>query len=432
MSQNPPRIQFPVKLQGLFRPKRLKVLYGGRGGAKSWGVARALLLMAADKPLRILCAREVQRSMRDSVYRLLRDQIVALGLESFFDVLDTEIRGRNGSLILFTGLQTHTVDSIKSYESIDIAWVEEAHGVSKRSWDVLIPTIRKDGSEIWMTLNPEMDTDETYVRFIATSSDDTWLCEINWRDNPWFPDVLEQERLKAKARDPESYENIWEGKPMRVAMGAIYRHEVDAMYADGRVMPVTYDPAMPVHTIWDLGWNDSMAIIMAQRGPMDIRILDYIEDSNRTLDWYVAQLEKRPYRWGTDYLPHDGRTRNFQTGKSTKELLEDMGRKNVVTLGQTSIEEGIKAARLVFPRCYFDQRKTDRLVECLKRYRRDINTRTDEPGAPLHDEFSHGADAFRYLGQAVEVMKNELDSARKESWRDRLRASRQQGSAMAA
>ena len=403
------RAQFPAKLRGLMLPRRYKILYGGRGGAKSWGVARALLLLAAQSPLRVLCAREIQKSMKDSVHRLLKDQIEALGLSDEYDVFDTEIRGKNGSLFLFTGLQSHTVDSIKSFEGVDRVWVEEGHGVSAKSWNTLIPTIRKENSEIWVTLNPDMDTDDTYIRFIAAPSDDTWLCEVNWRDNPWFPQVLDDERIKAKARDPESYDHIWEGKPRRVAEGAIYRYEIDAVYADGRVSPVPYEPMMPVHTIWDLGWNDAMTIIMVQRGPQDLRLLDYIEDSNRTLDWYVAQLEKRPYRWGTDFLPHDGRTRNFQTGKSTEEILRSMGRKPRV-LAQTSVEEGIKAARLVFPRCYFDKTKTVRLLECLKRYRRDIHTKTGEPTLPLHDEYSHGADAFRYLGQSVELM---VDSAPK-------------------
>ena len=351
--------QFPQVLEPLMRPMRYKVLYGGRGGAKSWGVARALLIAAFGTPLRVLCAREVQKSMKDSVHRLLRDQIEELGFSEFYEVLDTEIRGKNGSLFLFCGLQSHTVDSIKSYESVDRCWVEEAHGVSKRSWDVLIPTIRKPDSEIWLTLNPDMDTDETYVRFIAAPSPDTWLCEVNWRDNPWFPEVLEQERIKAQARDPESYEHIWEGKPRRVAEGAIYRHEIDAVFKDGRVRLVPYDPMLPVHTVWDLGWNDAMTIIFVQRTPMDVRLIDYIEDNNRTLDWYVAELERRPYRFGTDYIPHDGRTRNFQTGKSTEELLGELKRKTHV-LPQTSVEEGIKAARLLWPRCYFDQGKTAR------------------------------------------------------------------------
>ena len=404
MSDTKQRIQFPEKLAGLFDPRRYKVLYGGRGGAKSWGVSRALLLQAADQPLRVLCAREVQKSMRDSVHRLLKDQIAAMGLGHFYEVLDTEIRGINGSIFLFAGLQSHTVDSIKSFEGVDRVWVEEAHGVSAKSWDVLIPTIRKEGSEIWATLNPDMDTDDTYQRFIAAPSEDTWLCEVNWRDNPWFPDVLEDERQKALRSLPiADYEHIWEGKPRRVAEGAIYRHEIDAVFADGRVCPVPYDPTLPVHTVWDLGWNDAMTIGLVQRGPQDVRVIDYIEDSHRTLDWYVAQLDKRPYRWGTDFLPHDGRTRNFQTGKSTEEQLRTMGRKPIC-LAQTSVEEGIKAARLLFPRCYFDKSKTVRLMECLKRYRRDIHTKTGEPTTPLHDEYSHGADMYRYIGQAVELM----------------------------
>jgi len=382
-------IEFPHKLRPLFLPKRYKVMYGGRGGAKSWGVARALIIQAAETPMRILCAREVQKSMRDSVHRLLKDQIEAMGYSHFYEVLDTEIRGLNGSMFLFAGLQSHTGDSIKSFEGVDRVWCEEAHSISAKSWDTLIPTIRKADSEIWVTMNPDMDTDDTYVRFIAAPSDDTWLCEVNWRDNPWFPYVLEQERQKALRVSPETYQHIWEGKPNRVADGAIYRHEIEALFNDGRVCNVPYDPLLPVHTVWDLGWNDSMVILMVQRGPMDVRILDYIEDSNRTLDWYIAELNKRAYRWGTDYIPHDGRTRNFQTGKSTEELLRAMGR-TVTVLAQTSIEEGIKAARLIFPKCYFDKHKTQRLVECLKRYRRDVNQRTNEPVGPLHDEFSHG------------------------------------------
>ena len=404
------KAQFPGKLLPLFRPKRYKVLYGGRGGAKSWGVARALIISALDTPLRVLCAREIQKSMKDSVHRLLKDQITELNLTDEYEVLDTEIRGKNGSIFLFAGLQSHTVDSIKSFEGVDRVWVEEAHSVSARSWDTLIPTIRKQDSEIWITMNPDMDTDDTYVRFIATPSDDTWLCEVNWRDNPWFPYVLEQERQKAMRVSPESYEHIWEGKPRRVADGAIYRYEIDAIFNDGRVCNVPYDPLLPVHTAWDLGWNDSMTIIMVQRGPQDVRIIDYIEDSHRTLDWYVAQLEKRPFRWGTDFLPHDGRTKNFQTGKSTQQQLAGMGRRQVVVLGQVSVEEGIKGARMLFPRCYFDRGKTTRLIECLRRYRRALHLKTDEPMAPLHDEFSHGADCFRYVGQAVELMRNENQS----------------------
>lgn len=403
----PPKnvLQLPQKLAPLWAPKRYKVMHGGRGGGKSWSVAGVLLLMAAHKPLRILCTREVQKSIKDSVHRLLTDQIARLGLTGFFEVLDTEIRGINGSLFLFAGLSSHTVDSIKSFEGCDIVWVEEAHGVSKKSWDVLIPTIRKDGSEIWLTLNPDMETDETFQRFIASPSPDTWVCQINWRDNPWFPQVLEGERQKAmRSMAKDDYDAIWNGKARKVSAGAIYRHEMEHLYADGRACRVPYDPRLPVHTVWDLGWNDAMTISMVQVGPQDVRLIDYLEDSHRTYDWYVSQLEKRPYRWGNDYLPHDGKTKNPQTGKNAEMLLRELGRRNVLCLAALDVEEGIKSARMLFPRCYFDSNKTARLLECLKRYQRRVHSSTHEAMEPLHDEFSHGADCFRYVAQSAEHM----------------------------
>ena len=156
------KAEFPAKTQCLFLPERsrYRVLYGGRGGAKSWAVARALLIKAAKSPLRILCAREFQTSIRDSVHKLLSDQIVALGLIELFEITQAAIRGVNGSEFAFVGLKNN-VANVKSYEGIDICWVEEAQTVSRNSWNVLIPTIRKEGSEIWITFNPELETDET-------------------------------------------------------------------------------------------------------------------------------------------------------------------------------------------------------------------------------------------------------------------------------
>lgn len=399
-------VEFPEKLRPIFLPNRTKVAHGGRGSAKSWGFARALLIQAAQSPLRVLCAREVQKSIKDSVHRLLSDQIQAMGLGGHYEVLDTEIRGKNGSLFLFAGLATHTVESIKSFEGVDRCWVEEAQTVTKRSWDVLTPTIRKDGSEIWVTLNPDMETDETYQRFVANAPEGSFVVQMNWRDNPWFPMVLEVERQETLRRDPDNYQNIWEGVPRRVSEGAIYRHEIERLYEENRVRLVPYDPLLKVHAVYDLGWNDAFTIGMFQRSSAEVRCIDYIEDSHRTLDYYVAQLEKRPYRWGLDFIPHDGRQRNTQTGKSTEEALKAMGR-NVRVLEADNVEEGIKAARMMFPRVYFDKDKTVRLLECLKRYQRSINEKTREPGPPLHDEYSHGADMFRYAGMAVEMMKND-------------------------
>src|SRR6185437_8216085 len=175
---------FPEKLSYLFKPKRYKVAYGGRGGAKSWGFARALLILGAQKPLRILCARETQKSIQDSVHKLLSDQVKALGLEEFYQVQKAAIIGANGTEFAFAGIRQN-VGNMKSFEGCDICWVEEAQNVSKHSWSVLIPTIRKEGSEIWVSFNPELETDETYQRFVIRPYPGCEPVKINWSDNPW-------------------------------------------------------------------------------------------------------------------------------------------------------------------------------------------------------------------------------------------------------
>jgi len=406
-------VEFPDKLAFLFKPARYKCAYGGRGSGKSWGFARALLLEGVQKPLRVLCTREVQKSLADSVHKLLSDQIEAMGLSRFYEVQQTVIRGKNGTEFTFAGLQSHTVDSIKSYEGVDRVWVEEAHAVSKTSWNVLLPTIRKPGSEIWVTFNPQLDTDETYVRFVKSPPPDCISILMNYADNPWFPDVLEAERVHAEnTMKPEEYGHIWEGRCMPAVEGAIYFDEVAGAESKGRIREVPYDPLLKVHGVWDLGWNDSMSIILVQRSASEIRVIDYIEDSHRTLSDYAQDLKAKGLNWGNQYLPHDGYTKDFKTGKSAQEILAAMG---LSVPGDTQnpgiprmdIESGIKAAREVFPRIYFDKDKTGRLVECLKRYRRHINQQTREPGQPLHDAYSHGADAFRYLALVADQLSND-------------------------
>lgn len=399
--------EFPAKLQFLFAPYRYKVAYGGRGSSKSWSFARALLIQAASTKLRVLCTREVQKSIKDSVHRLLSDQIESLGLGEFYEILETEIRGRNGSNFVFSGLASQTVESIKSFEGIDIVWCEEAQNISKKSWNTLIPTIRKEGSEIWISFNPELDTDETYTRFVLSPQADSHVAEVNYSDNPWFPMVLEQERLHCQLTNKEDYDQIWEGKCRVAVSGAIYAVEVGDAIRAGRICNVPYDPRLKVHTVWDLGWNDAMTIGLVQRVRSELRVIDYIEDSHKTLDWYVAELAKKNLNWGIDWIPHDGSNKDFKTGKSTKELLQAFGRKPKL-VPNIGLEHGIKAGRMAFGQCYFDKAKTARLVECLKRYRRSINQATNEPGAPMHDEFSHGADMWRYLSIVADQMTNDV------------------------
>jgi phage terminase large subunit len=410
--------EFPEKLGFLFKPARYKVARGGRGSGKSWGFARALLILGLKSPERVLCTREIQKSIKQSVHQLIRDQIQALGLSHFYEVLETEIRGQNGTRFYFAGLSDQTADSIKSFEGCTKVWVEEGQNTSKRSWDILIPTIRTANSEIWVTYNPELDTDPTHQRFVVNPPDDCVSIVMNWRDNPWFPEVLEKERQDSLKRDPEGYKNIWEGDCKPAVTGAIYYNEVATAESEQRIRSVPYDPMLKVHAIWDLGWNDSMSIILAQRVASELRVIEYIEDSHRTLDSYVMELKNKNLNLGISYLPHDGFSKDFKTGKSAEEIVKALGL-TVERIPSMDIEGGIKAARMAFSRMYFDKNKTARLIECLKRYRRQINKATNEAGSPLHDEYSHGADAFRYLALVVDGMTNESGSIKPIKYRTR-------------
>lgn len=216
------RLQIPRKMAPFAHPKRHKVAHGGRGGAKSQSVAQLLVVDGYVQPLRTLCTREVQKSIKESVHRLLADTIRRLGLETFYDIQETTIKGANGTEFLFAGLRDHTIESIKSYEGCDRAWVEEANKVSARSANVLIPTIRKEGSEIWWTFNPDQDDDYVYDRFVKNRDEDAVVVEINWRDNPWFPAVLDVERRKLQAINTDLYDHIWEGK-LRALAGLLFK-----------------------------------------------------------------------------------------------------------------------------------------------------------------------------------------------------------------
>ena len=414
---------FTEETQFLFEPHRYKVGYGGRGGIKSWSFARALLIQGFNEPLRILCAREVQKSIKDSVHQLLSDQIRLLGLERFYEVLQTEIRGKNGTRFIFTGLSNLTAESIKSYEGVDRCWVEEAAAVTRRSWDILLPTIRKAKSEIWVSFNPELDTDETWVRFIENTPEDAYIQEMSYDKNPWFPEVLERERqeflrqVANGSRRQAEYDNIWGGKCKPAVDGAIYPDEVEAALKQGRLCPVPYDPMLSVHAIWDLGWNDAMAIGFVQVAAGSVRVIDYIEDSHRTYASYVDEILDKPFakKLKAFYLPHDARAANPQTGKSSVEIVKSLLNETSIkvdVIPEIGVKQGIEATRQMFPRMYFDKANCTTLFNRLRRYARVISPTTLEAGKPKHDENSHGADMVRYIA-VIEKQLNNDSSKRK-------------------
>lgn len=240
----------------ILNPARYKVFYGGRGSGKSWTIGKTLVSRAAFEKKKILCAREIQKSIKDSVHALLVEQIEQLDLSKLYEITKNSIRGiYSGSEIIFNGLR-HNVQEIKSTEGIDICWVEEAQGVSEESWKVLIPTIRKPDSEIWVSFNPAQESDPTFQRFIVNPPPGSIVRKVNWYDNPWFPEVLRAELEYDRRIDPDKYLHIWEGNPVQHSEAQVFygkwcieEFEADNTFSHyyGADWGVSNDPSVMVH-----------------------------------------------------------------------------------------------------------------------------------------------------------------------------------------
>jgi len=379
-----------------------RVLYGGRSSGKSWFVAQMLVMAAMEGKKRILCAREYQNSIGESAKELITERIDKLGFSDQFTVQNTTIKCKTtGSEFLFWGLRTNP-RSIRSLEGIDICWIEEAQTISKTSWDELEPTIRKPGSYFYVTLNPELEIDESYQRFIVHPPEDSTVIEMNWRHNPWFSKESEKQRRAHADRDPVGYKTIWEGQCRQAVEGSIYGDVLETAREEGRITSVPVDVALPVHTGWDLGVLDSTAIWFFQvtRGG-EIHWIDYHEDAGPGLDSYARVLSDKGYTYGTHYAPHDIKARELGSGKSRLEVAAGFGIKFFVVrrIGSGHVPEaeaGIAAVRDASGRMWWDQLRCKVGLQMLSRYRRGFNQALNEfrPG-PVHDSASHCADAKR-------------------------------------
>ena len=396
----PTTAEFPDKLQCLFQPKRIKVLWGGRGAGRSWGIARALLLLGTKSAIRVLCVRELQNSISESVHKVLSDQIIALRLGTFYEIQVARIIGKNGTSFAFEGIKNNS-SKIKSYEGIDYCWVEEASKVSLRSWEVLIPTIRKDGSEIWMSFNPELETDYTYRRFVLDANPETSIVvKMTWRDNPWFPSVLQTEMEDLRKRDHDAYLNIWEGHCRQMLHGVVFANELRRAQEDERICAVPWDRETPVDGFWDLGRRDMTSIWFAQRVAMQYRLLAYFEDSGQDIFYYLKHCQSRPYVYGTMYLPHDARAKRLGERKTIEQTVRSMGFRVQVVPRTSKKANAINAARVMFPNCWFDATECADGLDRLRHYRYRV-TDGQLSDEPLHDDNSNGADAFMTFAQAI-------------------------------
>lgn len=397
--------ELPRKLRFLFEPARYKVLHGGRGGAKSWGVARALLVMGAANPLRILCAREIQNSISESVHKLLSDQISALGLDAFYKVQEASIKGVNGTEFAFVGIRQQGVQKIKSFEGYDICWVEEAQTVTDRSWSVLTPTIRKPGSEIWITFNPDLEDDPTYQRFVVNPPTGAVVVQVNYTDNPWFPDELRQEMEDLRLRNPVAYENVWEGRCRTLAEGAILHKEMQAAQDEGRIGSYPYDPRQPVFCAFDIGVGDPTCIWYGQKIGGRWRFIDYDHYTDEGLPFFVKLWASKPYVFGGYYAPHDAKQREFGTGKTPKQIAEGLNVR-FEDVPALSVEDRIANTRLFLSQCEWDAEKCKEGLRGLRNWRWDQNARLNERrNVPLHNWASHPGDGFSYFALSADSMR---------------------------
>ncbi len=432
--------EFPDNLQILFQPKRYKVLWGGRGAGRSWGVARALLLLGTKRAIRVLCCRELQKSISESVHAVLKDQIEALGLSSFYQVEKNKIYGANGTSFSFEGIKNNTT-AIKSYEGIDYCWVEEGNKVSKASWGVLIPTVRKETpldwrargmakpefqAEIWITFNPDLETDYTFTRFtkdknlvpvehvgssgqiwVSHESSSTVSVKMTYRDNPWFPEVLRADMEADKERDFDEYLNVWEGHTKLQLEGAVFKKQLQKIRADGRICSVPYEPEVPVNTYWDLGKRDYCAIWFGQYVGMQFRLLSFFEDTGLEVEDYVREVLSREYTYGTHYLPHDSKHSRLGMKHSIEKQIRTKLRNVLVVPKINSIADGTNMLRMFLAKCWFDELECADGIGHLSRYTFQIDVNGNYSDEPLHDKEGHTdcADALRTAAQSFHMPK---------------------------
>ena len=382
-------VSLPKWSQDLFKEGdiyRYFAIRGGRGSAKSRSIASVLVLRASSTPLRILCTREVQKSIKDSVKRLLDDEIDRLGFRGFFTSTDSEIRGKNGSLFIFAGLQ-HNIDSIKSMEGIDICWCEEAQTLSQTSLNTLVPTIRKPNSQLIFSWNPKEATDPVENMFtIVEPPPRTFLIKVNWDQNPWFPDVLKEEMEYDKRTDRGKYLHVWEGEYLTRSNANVFQNwykedfetPSDAFFRFGCDWGFSVDPTVIVRC-----YIDGRKIFIDQEAwKVGCEIDDTpalfatVEDSEK---WPIIADSASPER--ISYMRKHGYPKMMKALK-----------------GRRSVEEGVEFLRsyeiIVHPRCVHT-------IDELEHYKYKIDPQTDEVTNVLEDKNNHVMDSLRYACEAV-------------------------------
>ena len=403
-------LTIPEQYKELFQPSkawRHLVYKGGRASGKSTQIAISRLLKGSQKKLRGLCTREIQNSIQESVYKLLCDQIDKMGLNDWQKFNDRLVNRRTGSEIFFKGLHNN-IQSIKSIEGIDWCWVEEAQSVSAESINTLIPTIRKEGSELIWSYNPLTEHDAVQELIVDKADERTYVRHINSDEVEQLlsPEII-AEREKMKVDNPDMYAHVWLGQPLTSKTGTVFGKQIAQAEIDGRIGSVPYDASAGTYTAIDLGIGDSTAIWWFQMVGQEIHFIDHYESSGEELGHYISIIKNKPYNYTTHFLPHDAKQRELQTGLTRVEFFENNGIHNVevlrptnFTLGQDDIN---MIARPKFSKVWIDREKCARGLQCLRAYHYEYDEKNKLlKDKPEHDWSSHSSSAFIYALMAAQ------------------------------
>jgi phage terminase large subunit len=393
----------------LLGPSRYKAVHGGRGSGKSHFLAEKLIDDSLyEKGMRSVCIREVQKSLKESAKRLIEDKLEALGLGEVdgFKVFREVIQTPGDGVIVFQGMQDHTAESIKSLEGYGRAWVEEAQSLSARSLSLLRPTIRADGSELWFSWNPRRKVDPVDAMFRSgMKPTGAVVVQANWRDNPWFPSVLEQERKDCLRDTPDQYDHIWEGGYATVIDGAYYARALAEARKEGRIGRVSRDPVMQLRAFWDIGVRDATAIWVAQFVGREIRVIDYYEAVGQPLSTHLGWLRERGYKDALCVLPHDAAQADLLTATRFEDHIVAAGFEveTIANQGKGAAMKRVEAGRRLFPSIWFNEATVTAGLDALGWYHERRDEERNAGLGPEHDWSSHGADAFGLMCVAYET-----------------------------
>jgi phage terminase large subunit len=402
------RIPTAEVFRPLYQPSRYKGAWGGRGSGKSHDRAGALVDDSLyEKGLLSVCIREVQKSLKDSAKRLLESKLeeFRLGEADGFKVFTDRIQTPGDGIIIFQGMQDHTAESIKSLEGFKRAWAEEAQTLSARSLNLLRPTIRAPGSELWFTWNRRLKADAVDKMFLGgMPPTGSIIVHANYDNNPWFPAELEQERLDCMRDQPEQYAHIWEGDYVSVAEGAYYAKDLAKAIADKRVTQLAPDPLLPFKAFWDIGIRDATSIWIAQLSGQTIKVLDYYEAVGQPLGSHLEWLRSHGYGNATCILPHDGARADMVSAVRFEDHIRSAGFEveTVENQGKGAALKRVEAARRLFPRIWFDELKCAGGLDALGWYHEKRDEHRNIGLGPEHDWASHAADAFGLMCVAYE------------------------------